>query len=709
MRRWFLAIWLCLAALPALAQDLATLVADSITLAPDNRIVASGNVEVMYGTIRVEAQSVIYDQRADHVTIEGPITLIDGESQVILADAAELDGDLRNGILRGARLVLERQLQLAAAEINRVDGRYTQLYKTVASSCQVCGRSSVPLWRIRATRVTHDEVERQLYFRNARFEVVGVPIFWVPRMRLPDPTLTRATGFLIPQIKVNSLLGTGVKVPYFFTLGDHADLTLTGYVSRETRTVEARYRRAFTFGDLVLQGAASDDDLTSLRNRWFLFGRGDFDLPRGFAMTATLELVSDPAYLLDYDYSEQDRLRSGIEIERTRADEYIGTRVTHFRTLRDREIPIADQLPSVVGDVLYERRYTERWLGGAGSLRLEAHGHYRDSSVDALGRDVGRLSARADWRRSLVFGPGIVATALGAINADLYGIAQDPAFDSTVAHLTPIAGAELRWPLVRRERSGAVQTLEPVVQVLWSEDTGADVPNEDSTFTEFDEGNLFSLNRFPGSDAYERGLRTNIGLSWTRTAANGNRVGLTFGRIIRGKDLAQFAPGSGLNGASSDWLASVQYESRGFAVRNRALFDDNFDFTKNEMRLQWTGDRFGIATTYFWSNGAAPLLPDGTVGLRPARSSELTMDARYRLTDTWTSSFDWRYDFEADSSARAGVGLSYENECVAIDLSVSRRFTSSTNVQPSTDFNLSVRLTGFGTGSGGQAPRRSCG
>jgi LPS-assembly protein len=43
-----------------------------------------------------------------------------------------------------------------------------------------------------------------------------------------------------------------------------------------------------------------------------------------------------------------------------------------------------------------------------------------------------------------------------------------------------------------------------------------------------------------------------------------------------------------------------------------------------------------------------------------------------------------------------------------VDFSVSRSFASSTNLEPSTDFGLTVALTGFSTGGSGKEYRRSC-
>lgn len=66
-----------------------------------------------------------------------------------------------------------------------------------------------------------------------------------------------------------------------------------------------------------------------------------------------------------------------------------------------------------------------------------------------------------------------------------------------------------------------------------------------------------------------------------------------------------------------------------------------------------------------------------------------------------------RYDFAADRAASAGLNLAFRNECLKLDLAVSRRFTSSTSVRPTTDFGLSVDLLGFG-GKAKRGPAAAC-
>ncbi len=217
---------------PARAQDRATLVSDSLQITGDTRLIASGNVEVFFKGIRLKASQIVYDQAADRLLIDGPIVLTDAEGRtIILASQADLATDLSEGILLSARMVMDQQLQLAANRLMRIDGRYTALDQVVASSCKVCAARPVPLWEIRARRVVHDQEERQIYFDHAQFRVAGMPVFYIPRLRMPDPTLDRATGFLFPTFRSTSKLGAGIRLPYFIALGPSRDLTLLPYLS----------------------------------------------------------------------------------------------------------------------------------------------------------------------------------------------------------------------------------------------------------------------------------------------------------------------------------------------------------------------------------------------------------------------------------------------------------------------------------------------
>ncbi len=696
----------------------AILVADEVYLDGSEQLVATGNVEALYNGRRLYASEVVYDRTQERLIIKGPIRIEEPDGRFfVLANSAALDRDLNNGILRGARIVMDDQIQLAANEIARVNGRYNQLYKAAVTSCRVCETGRPPLWQIRARRVVHDQQERQLYFDDAQLRVLDTPILYLPRLRLPDPTLERATGFLVPSIRNSSLLGFGVRVPYFIKIGDHKDLTLTPYLATQTRTLEWRYRQAFANGNIEFNGAFSNDDVGPRENRAYVFANGTFQLPRDFVLRFDIEATSDDTYLLDYDFSQKDRLDSELEIERARRDEYIRGAITVFQSLRDGESN--ETLPTVVINGEYERRIPVNYsIGGEVRLGFEGHGHFRNSDLDvdgpdfdpfADGRDVARFTFSSEWRRGWTLSAGVLAEVKLGLSADFFRI-QDAGTtsDSEASELTPEAAVQLRWPLLKTTQAGSTHIIEPVLQVAWVGGRNPFVPNDESTLIEFDEGNLFATSRFTAPDRRERGLSAAYGLSWTRYGVDGWQTSLAVGQVVRDElqlDPAggtAFTNSSGLQDRYSDLLLAGQIKTdNGLTFTARGLFDDDLSTTKAEARASLVNKVASIGATYIW-------LREDPAEDRPGNVSEWAFDANYRISKHWSGQADWRFDAASDETVSAGLGITYANECVDVTLSASRRFTSSTILEPTTDINLTVGLRGFTTKTRDKSYVRTC-
>ena len=76
-----------------------------------------------------------------------------------------------------------------------------------------------------------------------------------------------------------------------------------------------------------------------------------------------------------------------------------------------------------------------------------------------------------------------------------------------------------------------------------------------------------------------------------------------------------------------------------------------------------------------------------------------------RWPTTGRTRFGLRQDFIAGRASRANLGLEYRNECILVDLSLSRWFANSTTLTPTTEFGLAVDLLGFGGSGSRRAPR----
>jgi LPS-assembly protein len=697
-----LAVALALAP-PAVPQPLpATLIADEVSYDRETRrLVASGNVEVLYQGRVLRASRITYDEAADQIRAEGPIVLTDPDGGVLLADAAALSPDLTEGLISSARLLIAGKLQLAAAEARRSGARYATLDKVVASTCTICAGDPTPTWQIRASRVTRDAEERRLYFENARVEVFGLPVGYTPRLSIPEPGVERASGVLVPGFSQSDIYGFGFKLPYYRTLGPSADATVTPFVTTSGGVlVEGEYRRRFTYGGFDLWGVVTlDDSLDGHPGRGAIFADGAFRLPQGFVTDFDLEVASDDSFLQQYDYSDADRLTSFVRISRTLADEYVELGAIGFQSLRDDEDTAT--VPFAFPVLNYRRLIEAPLVGGRLGLDLQSLGILRDD-----GTNMVRAGGGIDWNQQWLLPRGVLAEGTARAVLDLYQVWSDPVQpDGFEARGMPTVAAKLRWPLVRTT-GRAQHVIEPIAQVIYSDYLGdTDVPNEDSQLPEFDETNLFSLNRFPGEDRLETGLRANLGISYTRHAPAGWSVGATLGRVIRSEPQPFYPDGGGIPDGWSDYVGAVYVDfGTGLSAVDRALFSPELDFRRNEFALSWDTARAGLQATYVY---LAEVEDNPFLGAEPT-TSELSLDARYRVHPNWEVRGLWRYDIERGSNLRAGAGISYGNECAEFDLSILRRYTSSDNVPPSTSVGFSLQLAGIGEDGTRDWPPRVC-
>lgn len=689
----------------AYAQSTATLMADQVYIDAAGRLVATGSVEVWYGSTRLTASRVVYDQRNDHLSIEGPIILNDGPDRLFMADSAELSDNMRDGLIRSARLVLNQQLQIAAASIERENANITRMNAAVASSCPVCAENPTPLWEIRAARVTHDQEAQQLYFEHAQFRVGGVPVFYFPYLRLPDPTLRRSRGFLMPRLSMQSGIGFGVAVPYFLPLGPSRDVTITPSLTSEGATsVALRFQAAYANGGLDLGGQISRDALLPNRARGYAYLRALFVLRNDFRLTADTLLASDRRYLNTYGITDETRISSHVTLERYRRDQAIRVRALAFQTLE----PGVDnrELPNQVVQAAWEQRIglASTPPGGELRLRFNAHAHQRLATVDgARGRDLARFNIAAHWQRQVVLAGGIVATGAVQGRLDHVRITDDSAYPDPITRRAVEGMIDLRWPWVAGGSEGAGYMIEPIAQVIGSHRNRAALPNDDHVMPELDPGNLFSMARYSGHDAPDDGTRANLGLRWARHDPAGWSMETLVGRIWRTEGYDGFDPVNPqpLGQRRSNWLlAGRLWGQRGLSLGLRLLIDDDRNPSRGETSLAWNGRATGLSTTYVY-------LPANTFEGRQQNRAEWYFDMNHQFANGVAARVGWEYDVTQREIRTARTGLEYRADCVSFDVSLSHRFATSTNVTRSTSFGLQVELLGIG-GARANPMSRAC-
>ena len=702
-------IFIMFSSLSAVAENITNLIADEIKINQAGELVASGAVTVWYEDRKVTASSITYASQNDKLIIRGPVRIIDNQSTMILADQAELSEDLKVGIIKSAKIILGYQVQIAAAKVLQKDARYSEAFNIAATSCHVC-LNKTPLWQIRARKIVQDKFEKQIYFEHAQLRVLDIPVFYLPFMRLPDPSLKRATGFLAPKLKTSSVLNTGIKIPYFIRLNKHKDFTITPFYSPKTKTIEYRYRQAYTSGFMLIEGALTRDALIPNKNRGYILSDTSLILQNGYNLGIQLQAVSDPSYLFEYDFAQLDRLNTKLELSRSMRYQNSEVKLSNYHSLRENENNATQ--PTLVAEGAIESRLNPDMIKGEIGLEANFLKSYRysdlnndgpDSDTLVDGYDTTRLSLLSNWDHGWEIANGIILHFENEFGLSQYYVQQHADIGPKATRMFGVGAVGLRWPWYRINSNGGIGIVEPQIQLVRSVSSNTAVPNDDSTQVEFDEGNLFRLNRAPGLDLIENGSRLNVGLAGSQFMDSGSNLSWKIGRVLRSEALSTFPSGSGLSNSISDWLLATNFQQKnGIELINRALIASDGVVTKSETSLKVNRNQHQITATH------VELTKDSNI-LQNQSLSSVALEWNYNLNSNWRSDSKFQFDSNIGRLSKLELGLRYENECVNVDLSSSRSFSTSSTLIDKTDFTLSVELTGFSSSDRKNAKSHKCG
>ena len=664
----------------------ATIVADNIFFAGDgSTFIADGNIEVFWGEETLRAARLEY--RDDILQIAGPITLTTEDQALILASAGQISADLQNGIMESVQVLLARDVQMAANKIERRNGRFYRLNNAVVTTCKVCSPGDQPLWHYRARYVIHDTEAQQLYLGNAQLVVGDFALPAIPLLRMPDPTVRRQTGFLFPSVHLSKDKGFEVEVPYFLTLGDHADLTFLPRVStKKQKSLHFEYRRRFSRGLVNLEGSFAYGE-SATKNWQSKFGiNGAWDLGDSYKLSFDGEKVSSKEYFNATDLTMPSRLESYARITRRRENSFFDATGTYYKPLKDQDT----HEPNIAGSVSWSRKLSPPGIGGTTGFSLGMASYYRPGNGDVVGRDVTRGTVAMDWTKTWATGNGLLIAATGVVALHAYSVRNDPDFARSISTTSQTTALEFRWPL-RKGTGEQTDVLEPFAQVVWSPSNPDNVPNEDSRIVEFDQTNLVSLNRFSGMDRSETGARLNVGVKHTRIVPGTMEWEALFGRVFRNEDRMQFSAASGLAGRRSDYVGALELKfASGLGVKLSILFDDDIDVSKTESLVKHAH------SNYKWSVGYSYLEQDETLGMESPRDAWFG-DSEFGLGQNWFTTATVKYDrYKTERSA--DVGLIYRQQCAEFAVSVLHELATDDLPKKNT-YSLSVSLNKFGDDS----------
>jgi LPS-assembly protein len=485
---------------------------------------------------------------------------------------------------------------------------------------------------------------------------------------------------------------------------------------------------------------------------------GQFDITNQWVWGWTGVLVTDPTFITDYSLSQfngsnldpfhTSTSESGEGISQLylagRGDRsYFDMRSIYYTGYS--ELDQQKQLPIIAPVLDYSRTLPEQVMGGELSYKINitsltrqqasydpiseaainngicANGTAETTNPALLNKsncllrgipgEYTRASAEVDWRRTVVTDNGQMITPFFQLRGDVASVDVDnqPGVSNYIAtgehelaRVMPVAGLEYRYPLIDVEPWGT-QTVEPIAQLILrpNETSIGQFPNEDSQSLNFDDTNLFSVDKYSGWDRVEGGGRVNAGLQYTAQFNGAGSLNALFGQSYQlyglnsysVADITNTGLDSGLNTNVSDYVGRISYQPNStYMFLARARFDEQtLAMDRLELETRANFDRWGVNFLY----GDYAAQPD--LGFLERREGFLA-GASYKLTANWVVLGSAGYDLIAHQFNQTRVGVGYVDDCLMLAVNYITGYAYNGTATPvqntGVTFQMSLRTLG---------------
>jgi len=684
----------------------------------EDSVTASGNVILRRENQSARADSVTWFRQTGRILASGNVRLVDENGNQLYTDQVELTEELRAGAIENLLLALREGGRLAASRGTRGEDGSVILDQAAYTGCQVedtSGCPRTPSWRITARRVIYDPEGKRISFSGARLELFGASLLPLPGLAIRSDG-SAMSGLLVPDIASTPSNGLEVGLSYYLRLAEDRDLTLSSHLYTEVPPMLSGQFRALSDKGayqitgyatesrrISVGGGGSGDSQRSLRG--YLFANGRYQFTPNWSATGSIRRTSDRTFLRRYDISRDERLRSMIEVERIDADSYLSIAGWDTQTLRvdDRQALVPLALPAID----YRRRLNDPLVGGRVELQANSLAIVRTG-----GQDTQRAFAGARWDLRRITGMAQEVTLSALVRGDVYHSDENESTLTEIYRGKPgwrtrgvaLAALDVKWPFAGAVLGGT-QVITPRFQIVASPPIrNLDVPNEDARAIDLEDSNLFALNRFPGYDRIEDGVRFTYGFDWQFERPRW-RVKTTMGQSFRLTRKATLLPdGTGLSSRTSDIVGRTEVRYRDFIkLTHRFRIDkDSLAFRRNEFDATVGTHRTYAEIGYVRLNRNIAAGLEDLQDREELRAAGRVSFARYwslfgsgvfNLTDRKEDPLNNSDGFQP---LRTRLGVAYQDECLEFGLTWRRDHVTTGDARKGNTVQVHFNLRNLG-------------
>ncbi|MDR3474711.1 MAG: LPS assembly protein LptD [Devosia sp.] len=713
---------------PEIGTQPVSVTADFLTYDADHHLVtAQGNVEVDYDGTSMKGDRLIFDQTAHTAHFIGNVVMQTPEGEVYTGTDVQLSGPLHDALVQQLTLTTKDGALITAPSGDFRRGDDTKLENATYAPCGRCIDSKGRRigWSAKSAHMIYHNQSSTVTLEQPSLYLLGIPVAWLPWLTIPDPT-KRISTFRMPSFDYSSEFGARLNLPYFIAADRDDDVILTpSLMSRQGLLVAGEWDHRFPNGSIQVKASG----IRQLDPSAYSGTVGDVEW-RGAAQTSgqfvplatwtvgwSYTAFTDAAFLTDYHYVIDDKTSvSQAYATHLQGNEFFDFRVQQFNKLGDVTTVAQDQQARALPNARYRNvLYLPRDMGeldlSADLLSVQRGADQDQGSPNGVHYVTGyeewkvHGTVEADWQKRWIVPGGVAVTPYLGLRADAAYYDSTSAYKAGTIELfnaTPIAAVDVRYPWVARAE-GVTQVIEPITQLVYrgSDVTNLGISNDNAQSFVFDDSNLFSYNRFSGTDRQETGLRANVGAHYQANFDNGGWIDLLGGQSFQLAGTNAFATADPTEVTAGQGLSSsasyVVLGAKG-SPWNNLTFASKFQIDPSTPTLT----RAGAGATYNIAGYNFSLdylylaaIPDRGV---LSQQQEVSAGVSVPFWDYWRANAHAGWDITSNTWLAAGVGVVYDDHYLRYGATVEA--TGPTNVNGS-----DLRVTGsfFLKGLGGSA------
>jgi LPS-assembly protein len=707
--------------------------------------VAKGHVEISQGGEILLADTVSYNQRTDTVNASGHVSLLMPTGEVMFADFMELRDSMNNAFAQNVRMLFADRSRLAGNGARRLNGNRTELQRAVYSPCDLCKSDprAPPAWQLKARQISDDKQQQLVEFRDAVMEIDGWPIFYSPYLSEPEPSVKRASGFLMPTFGSSNTVGFHFGLPYFLVLGPDKDLTLAPrFTTQAGELLAGQYRQRFSNGMLDAIGSLNYSNVgsgnvsdTGSQLRGHINASGVWDLDDTYRTGFQLQRVSDQTYLLRFGFGNP-LLNAMISRAYLEGFDPRGSTDVNAYVFQPLQPGLGDSTQPIVLPVVNRTWQSEPdRFGGVWKL----NGNLLDI-VREVGTQTRRLSLGSTWQKSFRDGIGGDYKFTASLRGDSYSVSNLSALSNPdlpsaffpmngAPPLQPINGnyfkgrvfpqVGLTWgfPMAHRGENNTV-IVEPMAGVYAGTVGGNNrlIPNEDSLGYQFSDSDLFRPDRLAGYDVLDTGQRVDYGMKLGLYNKEGGSYRMLVGQSYRAQQNLFLPPGSGAAQRLSDVVGRVVLSPSAYLDLIYRFRLDSSTLGNRSQQLGFsvgpTNLRLGVNYLLMPPQLQSDLVTNGVTNqtVLLGKQEQLAVSVTSKLSQYWSLSGSETVNLTNSSnvingivtpqstsnSLYATVAAVYQDECMAFIGSVTQSGIRNGDVTPGLSVMFSIVFKNLG-------------